>query len=475
MHQAPGPEAGFGVAISPSGTAERLDRSAWAWIGYEAGRNPYIILCTIYILAPYIATTLFADPVQGQVATAEWQRNAGILVALTAPLLGAIADRYGRRKPLIALVTALAVPMMAAFWWAYPEREGGLPIWAVGALVTGVGMLIAWSEVLHNALLPVATTRRTLPYASGLALAMGNLLAVTMLVFVLWGLAFPGRVDWPGVPAAPLFGLDPLTHETSRITGPLVAAAFALLAVPLLLFARDRPATGESAMAALKAGMADLIDTLRTLFRDHPNAGRFLVARMLYTDGKTALLIFAGIVAAGVLDWDLLELTAYGVILSVFAVAGGFLSGWLDSTLGPRRAVGLEILVTAVCVGVLCTQSPSHVFGFAVTPGVAVWNGPFFRTLPEIVFLAGACIVAVSVTAAYASSRTLLVAVAPEGMAGRFFGLYALAGAATAWLGPLLVGAFTTAFQSQQIGLASILILLAAGWLVLLTVRDREG
>jgi MFS transporter, UMF1 family len=462
------------ASASTAAGSARLDRSAWGWAFYECGRNPYVILCTIYILAPYIASQLFASGIEGQAAIADWNRNAGIIVALSAPFLGAIADRYGNRKPFLLGVTALMVPLIFSLWWAVPPGTPGLPVWAVGLVITATGVLFAWNEVLHNSMLPNATTPASLPHASGMALALGNGVSVVFLLVMLWGLAFPGVFDLPLVPDQPLFGLDPATHETSRIAGPVAAVWFALAAIPLFLFARDAPRTGLGSGAAVRSGITSLLATIRTLFSQHRNAGTFLVARMLYTDGKTALLIFGGVVAAGVLDWGLLEMTAYGIILSVFAVIGGLLGGWLDTRIGPKNAVVIEIAVTCACLVTMSSQSPTHVFWMPVEPGEAVWGSPVFSTLPELVYLGAAMLVAVSVTAAYSSSRTLLTRLAPPGMAGEFFGLYALAGAATAWLGPMLVGWFTRLFDSQQAGLASILILLVAGLAVLLKVRQPE-
>lgn len=451
--------------------AEAIDRSGLSWALFEGGRNPYVVLCTIYVLAPYIATTVFTDPVQGQTAISAWNKNAGFIVALTAPFLGAIADRLGRRKPALGLITLLMAPAIFALWFALPPGQGGLPLWAIGALVTGIGVLFAYNEVLHNSMLPTASTPATLPHVSGLGLALGNLTSVVMLVVVLWGLAFPGRVDWSFIPKEPLFGLDPATHETSRIVGPVVAVWLLALALPLFLFSRDTVTTGEPLGTAVRLGVGGLWGSLRDVFTHHRNAATFLVARMLYSDGKVALLIFGGIYAAGVLKWGLLEMTAYGVILSVFAVIGGLLAGRLDNALGPKMSVSLEIGVTLACLVVMAAQTPDRVFGIAVQPGVAVWDSPVFKTLPELVFLAGAVIIAVSITAAYASSRTLLVKLAPKGKEGQFFGLYALSGAATAFLGPMTVEYFTSTFQSQQIGFASISLLLVAGFVVLMLVK----
>jgi MFS transporter, UMF1 family len=452
--------------------SEKMGPSGLAWAIFEGGRNPYVILCTIYILAPYIATTVFPDPVQGQATIASWHKYGGFIVALTAPLMGAFADKLGHRKPALVAVTATMVMCIFSLWWALPAGQGGLPIWAIGILTAGTGVLFAYNEVLHNSMLPIATPPASLPHVSGLGLALGNLASVGLLVFVLWGLAFPGRVDWSFIPKAPLFGLDPLRHETSRIVAPMSAIWFAICAIPLFLFTKDARPTGISLAQASKDGLLGLLSAVKRLFDTDKNAGLFLLARMLYVDAKVAILIFAGLTAAGVFKWGLLEMTAYGVILSVFAVFGGLLAGVLDAAIGAKRSVMIEIGVTLVCLMIMTSQSANQVFWVATEPGKAVWNAPMFKTLPELVFLGGAIVIAISITGAFASSRTLMARLAPKGMEGEFFGLYSLSGAATLWLGSMLVEIFTARFASQQVGLSSTGILLLAGLAIMVFVKQ---
>jgi UMF1 family MFS transporter len=88
--------------------------------------------------------------------------------------------------------------------------------------------------------------------------------------------------------------------------------------------------------------------------------------------------------------------------------------------------------------------------------------------------MAFAIVIAISITAAYASSRALMAGLAPAGMEGEVFGLYALAGSATAWLGPLLVEYFTATYQSQRAGFGSIAVLLLAGLVLLLFVKPPQ-
>ena len=220
----------------------RLNRGGVAWSLFEGARNPYVILITIYIFMPYVAGVMVGDPVRGQEVISQWSQYAGWAVMLTAPLLGASIDQLGPRKGWLALIVGLMVPMMVALWWARPDHSG-LSVTMVMLLVTAIGLLFAFSEVLHNSLLVRAAGLNAAHKASGLALALGNLTSVVALGFTAWAFALPGKVDWAWVPAAPLFGLDAASHEPERVVALLAAGIFALGALPLFLFTPDAPKT----------------------------------------------------------------------------------------------------------------------------------------------------------------------------------------------------------------------------------------
>lgn len=452
-----------------------MNRGEWGWALFEWARNPYVLLCTIYVLAPYISTVVIGDPVRGQATIAGWHAYAGMAVALTAPFLGAASDRMGRRLPLLAVVTAALGVSVLALWWALPGGRG-LPLWALGAAIIVAGVCYAWSELLHNALLTRATTPQTMSAVSGLGLALGNAASVLLLAFVLFAFALPGVVDAPFLPDAPLFGLDPDTHEPSRIAAPIVAVWLAVFVAPMFLYTPDQGSTGERFGDAVRHGFGAVLRTVLKL-GDYRNVALFLVARMLYADGKTAILIVSGVYAAGVMDWGLIEMLLYGMLLSVFAVFGGLLAGWLDRAVGGKRAVFIELAVTLICLLAMVSMSERAVFFvIPVEEGAKVWNSPVFATAPELAYLAVGVVIAVSITAAYASSRTLMARLAPAAMQGEIFGLYALAGSATVWMGPMLVAYFTAAYQSQRAGFASVALLLLAGMALLVFVRPpAEG
>lgn len=449
---------------------KRLSKSALSWILHQGTRDPYVILVTIYVFAPYFSRVLVGDPVKGQAAVADISTVYGVLTALTAPLLGASIERYGPRKPLMALVLAVMVPILFALWLAKP---GGPPVGLIGQALIVLGVAYNWGDVTNNSLLSRAAEKGQEPVLSGLGYALANGLSVSLLVFVMWAFVLPGVVPWSFVPSAPLFGVSQAEHEPSRLVGPLSGAVMLLGAIPFFLWTRDAPRTGETILGSLKGGARLIADTFGNL-KGHAEPAKFLAARMLYCDGMTALLIFGGLFAAGLMKWGELEMLAYGISLSIFGVLGGLIAPWLDKTLGPRRAVQVEI---AACILVLMgtlgmgREKILYVWTWDTATHPAVWNGPLFRTLPELIYLGLGMLIAVFVTAQYASSRTLLVRLAPPDRMAAFFGLFSLSGTATMWLGSLLVALATKVFHSQVAGFIPIAGLLALGLLGLFTVK----
>jgi UMF1 family MFS transporter len=450
----------------------RMNRGAVSWSLFEGARNPYIILVTIYIFAPYVASVMVGDPVRGQAVISQWSQYSGWIVMATAPFLGASIDQLGPRKGWLALVMAAMVPMMIALWWAKPDGSG-LSVTLTMLLITLIGLGFAFSEVLHNSLLIRAAGMKAAHKASGLALALGNGFSVLALGFTAWAFALPGKVDWAWVPKTPLFGLDTAAHEPERIVAVMAAGIFAVGAIPLFLFTPDAPSTGVPVLRAFRNGARQLWEMLSTV-RRYRDAAIYLLSRMAFVDGMNAVLIYAGVYAVGVMKWQALEMLAYGILLSILAVLGGFVGRWMDSGLGPKNSLRIAILMSILGIVCMLGMSPTRIlyfWSFDPSAQPPVWDGPVFRTLPEVIFLLIGFVNAVFITAQYASSRTLLTRLTPPEKTGAFFGVYALSGVATGWLAPMMVNLGTNLTQTQQGGFATLTVLLAVGLVGLSFVR----
>ena len=449
-----------------------LNRGGLSWAIFEGGRDPYVILITIYIFMPYVAATLVGDAVQGQELISRWNQYAGWAVMATAPFLGASVDQLGRRKGWLAIVVGLMLPAIVALWWAKPDGSG-LGVNTTMLLAMTATVLFAYSEVLHNSLLVRAAGISGAHKASGLGLSLGNLFSVLALAFTAWAFALPGKVDWSWVPAAPLFGLDPLAHEHERVVALLAAGLLLFGSIPLFLFTPDTPPTGVRTITAFKQGAQALWRMLLTV-RRYKDAAVFMVSRMFFVDGMNGVLIYAGVYAVGVMKWGALEMLFYGILLSIFAVLGGFVARWMDAGLGPKRALQIEIFMSMVGLAAFLGMRPDLILFFWPYDATAHgpwWNGPVFQTLPDLVFVAVGFSNAIFITAQYASSRTLLTRLTPPEQTGAFFGVYAVSGVATAWLAPTMVNLGTRITNTQQWGFAMLLVLLAIGLVTLFFVK----
>jgi UMF1 family MFS transporter len=457
--------------IATVGGDGKLTRGGYAWAIHQGGRDPFIILVTIYIFMPYVASVLVGDPVRGQATISSWDQIIGWTVVVTAPFLGASIDKLGPRKPWLGLIVGLMIPMIAALWFARPG--GWMTLATLAALYIGARLLFVYAEVLHNSLLIRAAGLRAAHKASALALSLGNAASVVALAFTAWAFALPGKVHWGWVPASPLFGLNPLTHEPERVVALMAAGLLAVGSIPLFLFTPDAPRTGIPVLTAWGDGAAELWRMLKTV-RRYKDAVVYLLSRMFFVDGMNAVLIYAGVYAIGVMKWGPLEMLAYGILLSIFAVIGGFVARWLDGALGPKTALRIQIGATAVSLTAMLGVAPDRIlylWPYEAAAHAPLWNGPVFRYLPDWVFIGIGFINAIFICGQYASSRTLLTRLTPPEQTGAFFGVYALSGVATLWLAPTLVNIGTTMTHSQQGGFASIIVLLVVGLIGLAFVK----
>ena len=436
-------------------------RGVFGWMLLDWANQPFATLVTTFIFAPYFAATVVGDPVRGQALWGTAAALAGAAVALLAPVLGAIADRTGAAK---LWVLAFSVPYVLGclgFWLATPAMPDTTIVLAAFVLAF-VGS--EFGTVFTNGMLPRLGPRSELGRISGSGWALGYAGGLVSLVVVLLLLVpAPGATTTLlGIP--PILGLDPATGEPARATGPLSALWYVVFALPFFLWTPDEPARRHA--GALRAGLRDLAGTFR-LARANRSFFAFLLASMVYRDALAALFTFGGIYAAGVLGWGIFQLGVFGIVAAAVGTVGAWAGGRADRAFGPRPVIVAAVwLLVAICVVVLLTSRTS-VLGLAVAPG---------SRLPDTVFMIAGGLLGAAAGALQAASRTLLVHQA-EGRVPptQAFGLFALSGRATAFIGPALIAGVTALSGSQRLGVSPIILLfLASLWLLYWVKTDNE-
>ena len=437
-----------------------------SWIFFDWAAQPYFTLITTFVFAPYFATSIAPDAARGQSLWGFAMAAAGMLIALLSPVLGAIADAAGRRKPWIAAFGALLVLGSSTLWIGKPGDHTIIPPLLVAVALASVGAEFA--TVFNNAMMPTLVPPERIGRLSGNGWATGYVGGIVSLIIVLGFLAANPETGRTLLGVDPLFGLDPATHEGDRAAGPLTALWFIVFVTPMFLFTPDYPAK-QPVREAMRSGLAQLRRSLAELPQQKSLAA-FLLANMIYTDGLVSLFAFGGIYAAGTFGWHTLQIGTFGIMLAIAGTFGAWLGGKLDDVLGPKRVIAGSMLVLLLSLTAILLVDKDSILLVKVAPPQP--GGALFAGSAERAYLVLGCLIGAAGGPLQAASRTLLIRLAPKDRIAQYFGLFALTGKVTSFIGPLLIGAITAATASQKAGMAVLVVFFVAGLALLQRVRD---
>jgi len=352
-------------------------------------------------------------------------------------------------------------------WIGKPGDPGIIPPLLLAYSIASVG--VEFATVFNNAMMPTLVPPDRIGRLSGTGWATGYVGGILSLILVLGFLAANPETGRTLFSLTPLFGLDPVTHQGDRITGPLTGIWFVIFVLPMFLLTPDYPAR-LPLRAALRKGLTGLKRTLGEL-PNQKSIAAFLLANMIYTDGLVSLFAFGGIYAAGTFGWNTIQIGTFGIILAVAGTFGAWLGGKLDDSLGPKRVIvgSMLILLLAICA-ILMVDKDRILF---VTVAPPLPGGGLFAAPAERAYLVLGCLIGAAGGPLQAASRTLLIRLAPKDRIAQYFGLFALTGKVTSFVGPLLIGVVTAATQSQKAGMAMLVLFFVAGLALLARVKDE--
>jgi UMF1 family MFS transporter len=437
-----------------------------SWIFFDWAAQPYFTLITTFVFAPYFAGFVAPDPASGQALWGFATAAAGLMIALMSPILGAIADASGRRKPWIAGFGALLVVGSGLMWFGKPGDPSVIPALLLSYAIASVG--VEFATVFNNAMMPTLVPPDKIGRLSGTGWATGYVGGILSLILVLGFLAANPETGRTLFGLMPLFGLDPVTHAGDRITGPLTGIWFILFVLPMFLLTPDYPAK-LPVRAALREGLTELKHTLSELPKQKSLA-TFLLANMIYTDGLVSLFAFGGIYAAGTFGWHTIQIGTFGIVAAIAGVFGAWFGGRLDDRLGPKRVISGSMLVLLLALVAILLVDKDSILFVKVAPPVS--GGPLFAGAAERAYLVLGCLIGAAGGPLQAASRTMLIRLAPKDRIAQCFGLFALTGKVTSFVGPLLIGVVTAITASQKAGMALLVVFFVVGLVLLARVRE---
>ncbi len=392
-----------------------------AWCFYDFANSVYPAVITATIFGVYFAGTIVGN--EAGLGDLWWGRVISVsmmVVAVTSPLLGSVADNAGVRKKFLVAYTYLTIACVALF----TTIEPGMILWGF-LLATLANIGFEGALVYYNAYLPDIAPPDRRGFISGLGFGVG----------------------YAGSGAGLLMVLPLVAREQLPLIWLAVAGFFALFSLPAFLaLPTDSPGRRTMAQAAIE-GVTGFRRILSDVLRQ-PNLRRFLLAFFVYIDGVNTTIYFAGIYAATTLGFSRTELIYLFLTVQMSALVGALALARPTDIWGPKRVITLTLVLWTVIV-------------------TAAYFVDQKSTFFVIAFLAGTGLGAVQ-----SASRALMASLVPEGKEGEMFGFYALCGKSSSVVGPLVFGGISRALGgNQRVAILSVAAFFLVGLVLLQRVR----
>ena len=414
----------------------------WDW-----GSAAFNAVIVTFVFSVYLTDSVGAD-LSEPFSAATWLSIAialaGLVIALTAPIMGQRADRGGRRRRSLAIWTYLTIALTALMFLV--DADAPTPWFWVGLVLLAVGSItFEFAEVSYFAMLRQVSTPATVGRVSGFGWAMGYFGGIFLLLA-----AFLGFISGDGDERG-LLGITVDGGLNVRMVCLVAAVWFAVFALPVLLKVPENRPRGEEDDDNAGAGILEsyrvLWSDLKALWQRDPRTVKFFIASAIFRDGLAGVFTFGAILAVTVYDLAAGDVLIFGVAANIVAALGAVAAGYLDDKLGPKTVIIgslVSMLMTMTVLLFVDGTTMFWVFGLLM----CLFVGP-----------------------AQSASRSFLARLVPPESDGQMFGLYATTGRAVSFLAPSLFAVFTAVFAADRAGIAGIALVLLVGLLLLLPVR----
>ena len=403
---------------------------------YDFANSSYTAVIITFVISTYFARQIVGDV---QLGAAYWQWTAGIcgiLIALTGPFLGNLADKKKNGQIYyLQIFTYLCIFITCLFWFSKPNSNFILYTLIIFLLSN---FCYEISLIFYNSLLKKISSEKDIGTTSGIGFGLGYLGTVPILLLVLYVFILPEK--------SPL-GLDKSNFENVRFVSFVVAAWFLFFALPMIIYFKKNIfiQANEDQSSTLKKLKEILWDQKLTV------VGKFLIARMIYADALIVLISGGGVYAMGVFGYTFEEIIKLAISANIVALFGVLIGGYLNDKFSSKSII-------LVCIISLI--------------GSVIYTSLIAQT--KLQFFVSVMVVSIFLGTIQSASRVMMSNLLKDNNLGKGFGLFAFSGRITSFIGPLLVGTMTF-FFSQRIGLLSCSLLFIIGFVLMLKVEDVKN
>jgi UMF1 family MFS transporter len=399
---------------------------------YDFANSAFTTIIITFIFSTYFAKQIAPNPVLGQSYWGWAIGITGLLVALIGPLIGSFADKKNCTEFFIKLFTIICIILTSFLWFSKPSEKYLLYTLIIVALAN---FFYELSLIFYNSILKRISNYNNLGKSSGFSFALGYIGGILILI-----ICIKIFIDNDVLP----FGLSKENSENIRATSIVVALWYLFFSIPFLF-------TLKKKIKNKIEKSSNNIKKIKNLFWDKGlnNLGKFLLARMLYADGLNAIIIMGGIFAVGVFNLEIKDLLVLSVLMNITAFIGAIIGGYANDKFSSKSVIIFSLL------------------GLIFSSAIIL----FIKT--KIFFLIFASINGLFIGPIQSASRVFITKSIDKNNQASGFGLFALSGKLTSFIGPLLVSTLTYISNSQRIGFSAAIILLLIGLLILLKVKKN--
>jgi len=399
---------------------------------YDFANSAFTTIIITFIFSTYFAKQIAPNPVLGQSYWGWAIGITGILVALIGPFIGSFADKKNYTEFFIKLFTITCIILTCFLWFSKPSEKYLLYTLVIVAFAN---FFYELSLIFYNSILKRISNSNNLGKYSGFSFALGYIGGILILI-----ICVKIFIDNDVLP----FGLSKENSENIRATSIVVALWYLFFSIPFL-FSLKKKIKNKIEKSS------NNVKKIKNLFwnKGLNNLGKFLVARMLYADGLNAIIIMGGIFAVGVFNLEIKDLLVLSVLMNITAFIGAIIGGYANDKFSSKSVIIFSLL------------------GLIFSSTIIL----FIET--KIFFLIFASINGFFIGPIQSASRVFITKSIDKNNQASGFGLFALSGKLTSFIGPLLVSTLTYISNSQRIGFSSAIILLLIGLSVLLKVKKN--
>ena len=434
-------------------------RALWSWALYDFANSAFTTIVITFIFAIYFADVLVCSAqwagclseeqeagmtlserlgdTRGQALWGYSQTFITLLVAVLAPIFGAISDLGGRRKPWIFTFSMICIVCTVGLFFMRPD-----PMFIIPAILL-VAVANAGFElgiVFNNSMLPDLVEKEKVGRWSGWA----------------WGLGYFGGLISLVICLVLVLGADDGAALNATLsTNLIVAGWFFVFMLPMFFFTPDRRGKGLPVGQAISQGLSSVVTTGSKILKQ-PNLRLFLFARMIFTDGAVTLFSMGATYAAIRHGMSLEQIILFGILLNVTAGAGAMLFGFVDDRIGAKQVIVIS-LICLIALGIPGLTAP-----YWLPDATATWA-----------FIGFGAALGIFVGPLQSAGRSFMARLAPADQRTEYFGFLALTGKATTFLGPFAVATVTIMTGNMDIGMMPILVFWLVGLLFMLRVKDE--